>query len=95
MGQEIQFVAEPASLGFLDFRKCIRLPEDVINDGSCGFAVRFFEDGEHSIHMIKSMSWQHFVKRIGAVVSCRLQFPLFHDQHSLNDFHDKTYRTKL
>jgi hypothetical protein len=49
---------------------------DVIKDGKCGFVCSAFGGGEQSIHMRKSMSWQDFVRRDGAVFDSFLQFPL-------------------
>ena len=55
-------------------RKNFLDPVDVRKEGKCGSVE--VEDGEQSIHIRKSISWQDFVRREGAVVDSLRQLPL-------------------
>ena len=77
-GQLRQFVASPAASGFLSFLKNFLDPVEVRKDGRCGSAF-VLGGGEHSIHRMKSISWQDFVNSDGAVVDSFRQFPLSTD----------------
>jgi hypothetical protein len=68
-------VALPAASGFLSFLKNFLDPVDVRYDGRCG-SEPLAADGEHNIHMRKSMSWHDFVSSDGPVVDSFLQLPL-------------------
>ena len=56
MGQEIQFVAEPAASGFLALRNWFKLPVEEMNEGTCGGSAEFAEAEEQRSHIRKSMS---------------------------------------
>ena len=75
MGQERQFVAPSAAVGFLEGLKKMREPEEVIVEGRCAREVELGA-GEQRSQRRKSMSWQDLVRREGAVVDSLRQFPL-------------------
>ena len=74
MGQERQLVAFPASFGFMDLRNCLRDPRDEMLLGRWG-GSELPGAGEQSIHSSQSMSWQLFVRRLGAVADSLRQLP--------------------
>jgi hypothetical protein len=76
-GHDRQFVALPASFGFLARRKNFLEPVEVMWDGRWGGLSADLKGCVHSIHMRKSISWQDFVRSEGAVVDSLRQFPLF------------------
>ena len=69
MGQERQFVAEPAASGLRALRNRFRFPVEEMNEGTCGVPAELGEAGEQSSHMRKSMSWQDLVSSDGAAIS--------------------------
>lgn len=77
MGQERQFVAVPAATGLRVRVNCCTEPEDVIVSGRWGGAVGSDGGGEQRSQRRRSISWQDFVRRDGAVVDSLRQFPLF------------------
>lgn len=73
-GQAKQLVAAPALAGFREGLKWTREPaeETVVGRWAVEIAV-----GEQRSHRRRSISWQHFVSRDGAVVEAFRQFPLW------------------
>jgi hypothetical protein len=57
-------------------RKNFLDPVDVRKEGKWGSVEVEVGDGEQSIHIRKSMSWQDLVRREGAVVDSLRQLPL-------------------
>lgn len=76
MGQERQFVASPAAMGLRALRNWERKPDEEIVDGRWGGDVSSAFVGEQRSQKRISISWQDLVRRLGAVVSSLLQFPL-------------------
>jgi len=75
MGHDRQFVALPAAVGFLVLLKCCRPPAELTVVGMWAGLVDPV-GGEHSNQRRRSISWQDFVRREGAVVDSFRQFPL-------------------
>ena len=68
-------MALPAAVGFRVLLKYWRDPDEVTVVGMCaGFEE--LGGGEQSSQRSKSISWQDFVRRDGAVVDSLRQFPL-------------------
>jgi hypothetical protein len=75
MGHDRQFVALPAAVGFLVLLKYCRPPAELTVVGMwAGFVDPV--GGEQSNQRRRSISWQDFVRRDGAVVDSFRQFPL-------------------
>jgi len=73
-GHERQFTAFPASAGFLEGLKWTKEPEEVTVKGKCGGSLG--SAGEQSNQRRRSISWQDFVRRDGALVDELRQLPL-------------------
>lgn len=74
-GHDKQFVALPAALGFRVLLKYCRPPNELTVVGICA-GLADPGGGEQRSQRRRSMSWQDFVRREGAVVDSLRQFPL-------------------
>ena len=76
MGQDRQFVASPAAVGFRVLLKYCSEPDEVTVVGMCT-GLEESAGSEQSSQRSKSISWQDFVRRDGAVLDSLRQFPLY------------------